>query len=101
MRFDDPALKTIGPAPSRVLVVFRDATELRWLRVLKRGFRHCTVAVETERGWVLIDALSHRTHIKWLSSDGPEGLVARFAAAGLHAIETRSRAAPARLAVIP
>lgn len=43
------------------LVVFTDATDLWWLRLLKPGFRHCFVALAGESGWVVVDPLSHRT----------------------------------------
>jgi hypothetical protein len=47
----------------RALVVFGNNTGLWWLRLLKPGFRHCFVALDTPAGWVVIDPLSHRTHI--------------------------------------
>jgi hypothetical protein len=39
------------------MVVFVDRTECRWLRSLKRGFRHCFVAVQHSRGWLVCDSL--------------------------------------------
>lgn len=43
------------------LVVFCDGTELWWLRLLRRGFRHCFVALAVEGGWIVVDPLSHVT----------------------------------------
>jgi hypothetical protein len=48
---------------ARALVVFGDGAGLWWLKWLRRGFRHCFVAVETSVGWVVIDPLSDRTRI--------------------------------------
>ncbi|KAF0139569.1 MAG: hypothetical protein FD153_922 [Rhodospirillaceae bacterium] len=46
-----------------MLVVFCDNTDLWWLRFLKRGFRHCFVALCDGRHWVTIDPLSHYTDV--------------------------------------
>lgn len=45
------------------LVVFADATDLWWLRPLRRGFRHCFVALAVDGGWVVVDPLSHVTSV--------------------------------------
>jgi hypothetical protein len=39
------------------MVVFVDRTECCWLRSLKRGFRHCFVALQHGRGWLVCDSL--------------------------------------------
>ena len=84
----------------RAIVVFRDATEIRWLRVLKRGFRHCAVLVQAGHGWVLCDALSHKTVINHIYKESSQGIIERLGAAGLHAIEVRLQTPPARMAPI-
>lgn len=48
---------------SRGVVVFADATDLWWLRLLRPGFRHCFVALAFPAGWVVVDPLSHRTGV--------------------------------------
>ena len=93
---DKPLESDIG----RAIVVFRDATEIRWLRFLKRGFRHCAVLVEVEGGWVLCDALSNKTVIKHIFIGYSWEIVGRLGAAGLHAIEVRMQTPPARMAPI-
>lgn len=45
------------------LVLFADATDLWWLRLLRPGFRHCFVALAYESGWVVVDPMSHRTAV--------------------------------------
>jgi hypothetical protein len=85
-------------AGNRAIVVFCDTTEIRWLRCLKRGFRHCAVVLEVEDGWILCDSLSNKTFIKQIFNMNSEALVQRFLAAGLHAVEVDVRTPPRRLA---
>lgn len=47
------------------LVVFADATDLWWLRLLRPGFRHCFVVLATAGGWVIVDPMSHVTSIAY------------------------------------
>lgn len=50
-----------GNVHKRALVVFSGRADLWWLRLLRPGFRHCFVVLQGDRGWVVVDALSHRT----------------------------------------
>ena len=43
-----------------VLVVFVGKTECRCLRWLKRGFRHCFVALRASDKWLICDSLKNR-----------------------------------------
>ncbi len=68
--------------PQNILVVFSDDTDIWWLKVLRRGYRHCFVMVDTIAGWVSIDPLLRQTEIiglgnidhdvltEWLISEG-------------------------------
>ncbi|MCM0019395.1 MAG: hypothetical protein NBV67_05325 [Tagaea sp.] len=85
---------------SQALVVFRDRTELRWLRWLARGFRHCAVVVRVGGDWVLIDSLSHSICVGRFAAEPIGRLAARYRAAGMIVVETRVRQAPADLAPI-
>jgi hypothetical protein len=62
---------------SPALVVFRDQTELAWLRWLARGFRHCAVVVRVGGDWVLIDSLSHSICVGRFAAEPISGLAAR------------------------
>tara|TARA_Y100001934_G_scaffold217928_1_gene258842 strand:+ start:1086 stop:1481 length:396 start_codon:yes stop_codon:yes gene_type:complete len=44
--------------PSCAYVVFDGQTELRFLKVLKSGFRHCFIILEFDNFWCSIDPLS-------------------------------------------
>jgi hypothetical protein len=78
------------------LVVFADNTDLKFLRSLRRGFRHCFVAVHTAGGWVICDPLSHQTDLSIVDGFSPQELAAWYRSYGMRVIETHVRAAPFR-----
>lgn len=49
--------------PRSALVVFCDATDLPWLRLLKPGFRHVFVALADGPHWITLDPLSPHTEV--------------------------------------
>ncbi|MBL4613957.1 MAG: hypothetical protein JKY27_03665 [Magnetovibrio sp.] len=52
-----------APAPRRALVVFSGDVDLKWLRVLRPGYRHCFVVVHSGDAWVLYNPLSNGTEL--------------------------------------
>lgn len=66
----------------KVWVVFSDQTDIRWLKILKRGYRHCFVLIHDGMRWITLDPLSHRMEVvahdtphdfdlpSWLSGQG-------------------------------
>ena len=88
-RRDDPAL-----------VVFMGSSDLKRLRLLRRGFRHCFVAVFTAGGWVICDPLSHQTDLGIVHGFSADELAGWYRNSGLRVIETRvsRRSPPARAA---
>ena len=44
-------------------VVFTGEADLKWLRILKPGFRHCFAVLESQGRWVIYNPLSHHTEI--------------------------------------
>lgn len=42
-------------------VAFTGKTELQWLRILKRGFRHCFVVLHDGKRWISLDPLASHT----------------------------------------
>lgn len=61
----------------RALVIFVGDTEIKWLRFLKKGHRHCFTIIEGQNGWAVYNPLSHYTEIK-LYPDLREDELARF-----------------------
>lgn len=54
-------------AQSAILVVFVGQTECRFLRWLKRGFKHCFVALKTNDRWVICDSLKNKIEFSILA----------------------------------
>ena len=53
----------MGLAGCRALIVFSGKTEVWWLRILRPGFRHCYVLIESYGNWLVYNPASHRTDI--------------------------------------
>lgn len=86
------------PSPAtRALVVFSGQADLRWLRLLRPGFRHCFVLLELGGAWVCVNPLAHRTSVEVWSlnpaTDLPGWLRAQ---AGLTVVEAEVRRPPRR-----
>ena len=47
----------------KLWVVFTDHTDLPWLRILKRGFRHCFVLMHDGQRWTSFDPLASHIDI--------------------------------------
>jgi hypothetical protein len=81
-------------AGREALVVFADDTSLKCLRPLRRGFRHCFVAVASCNGWVICDPLSHQTGLGFVQGLSAADMASWYRSRGLRVIATRTRAAP-------
>ena len=53
--FNPPITQTM---PLSAYIAFSGETELKWLHLLKKGYRHCFVVLEFEESWCCIDPLS-------------------------------------------
>jgi len=49
--------------PRRALVAFSGEADLKWLRLLKPGYRHCFVLIESADVWVVYNPLSNGTEV--------------------------------------
>ncbi|MBN1783375.1 MAG: hypothetical protein JW812_00205 [Alphaproteobacteria bacterium] len=56
----------IKPKPHWICayVLFRDEKKLKLLRILKKGFRHCAVILESENHWLYIDQTFFQTEMR-------------------------------------
>ncbi len=93
--------KAKAAIPSQALpaiVLFAGDTQLKWLRFLQPGFRHCLVAVRVGRAWVIIDPLSHKTGLSVVEGLSAEELAGWYESQGLKAVPTFVRRAPPKLA---
>lgn len=57
-------------------MVFVGTTEVKWLRILKPGFRHCFIIVGGRHGWVFLNPLLHRTELEWIGGYDETGAAA-------------------------
>lgn len=53
------------------LVVFSDRADLMWLRLLRRGFRHCFVVVQDGGQWIVCEPYSNLTVLGVLDQNDP------------------------------
>ena len=77
------------PAPDETgiaLVVFSGDADLNWLKLLKTGFRHCFIILESNGCWVIYDPLSHRTDISVVEGDDVFDLIRLYRARGMRAV---------------
>ena len=55
----DPVLSN----PQNAWVVFSGQADMPWLKILKPGFRHCSVLLNDGKSWISYDPLSNYTDI--------------------------------------
>ena len=77
-------------AAQRAFIVFGGGADQPWLRLLRRGFRHCFAALEDAAGWTVLDPLSGRLVVARLD------LPARLRPAGVLPPRRPRRARPVR-----
>jgi hypothetical protein len=87
-----------GPGSTPAIVLFASDTQVKWLRFLHPGFRHCLVAVKLGPAWIVMDPLSHKTALSVVEGFSADELVRWYEERGLKAIRTWVREAPAKLA---
>ncbi len=81
------------------LVVFSGQTDLRWLKCLKPGFRHCFVLIRSRDSWISIDPMAHMTRIDLHDLQPGQNLQEVLQEHGLTVIGTYLRDAPKVVAV--
>lgn len=82
---------------STALVVFSGTTQIAWLRVLRRGFRHCFVLVPANDGWIALDPLAHRLAVGSVGSLAAGEVAAHYTALGCTVVAAPLREPPRRI----
>ncbi len=80
----------------RALVVFSDRADLVWLRLLRRGFRHCFLVLGSPGGWISLNAMAHRVEVAVLPVDADFDLAGWYRAQGLMVLEAHPTIPPRR-----
>jgi hypothetical protein len=77
-------------------VVFCTDSDVPWLRILKRGFRHCMVVFHDGKHWLCIDPLSHMMDMRVI--DGERYDMPKIMAAQGHTVLKTQCRAPQKIA---
>lgn len=78
-----PRLRAARGAPQEVWIAFGGEADQPWLRLLRRGFRHCFAALRDEAGWTVVEPLSGRLLVARLAVPAGYDLPGFYARAGL------------------
>ena len=90
------APRTVCAAAPRAWVVFSGQAELWWLRLLRPGFRHCFVALNDGRHWVVVDPLAPFTDVAVLGIGAGYDLPGWFRGLGMIVLPAPMRPGHAR-----
>lgn len=82
----------------KALAVFSDGTNHPLSGILKAGFKHCFVAVQTGRYWVVVDAHRGVPEIEVVADAGYD-LAALYRGDGLTVIETEQTNKPSLMPI--
>lgn len=63
---------------NRAIVIFSGQSDLRILRLLKPGFRHCCLMIEVDQNWVFYNPMSHVTTMRIYSGLSLDEIVSWF-----------------------
>lgn len=83
----------------RALVVFGGDVDLKWLRFLRPGYRHCFALLQSSDRWVLYNPLSNGTEVEVWPGDREESLRAWLVQNGYEVIDEVVR--PLKPRVLP
>ena len=64
------------------MIIFVDHTECRWLQPLRRGFRHCFVALQHSSAWLVCDSLKSHMELTLLNPPSSFDLATYYASQG-------------------
>jgi hypothetical protein len=85
----------------KALVCFGESgPSLWWMRLLKKGFRHCFVALHDGWRWIIIDPLLHRTYVAVPPVDNGFDLAAQLRENGYTVVACEVLAPPLKMAPI-
>jgi hypothetical protein len=73
-----------------VLVIFSGETDIRWLRILKPGFRHCFACLHKNGQWIFYDPLANKTELSVLAGMDSIDLEFWFRQRGCTVVRTHS-----------
>ncbi len=78
-------------------VVFSDKTDIRILKILRRGFRHCFMIMQQDGRWILVDPRANKTDICLLPHPRDFNLPRYYANQGMTVVKVPSIKTPNRI----
>lgn len=78
-------------AGATALVFFSGRTTIKWLGLLKPGYRHCFVVFQWHDQWIIVEPLSHVLEVGILPGLTTDQVMAFYRQAGMTALETKIR----------
>lgn len=85
--------RTVRPSGESCAIVIFGPSQLPYLKVLRAGYQHCMIAVQSGGVWQLIDPLSNAFYMTELGIARPDEIITSFADQGFDAVPAQ-RAAP-------
>lgn len=89
---DNGCHQVIRPAGQSCAIVIFGSSQLPYLKLLKAGYQHCMIAVQSGAAWQLIDPLSNAFYVTELGIVHPDEIISSFADQGFDAIPVQRRA---------
>jgi hypothetical protein len=83
----------IRPAGQSCAIVIFGPSQIPYLQVLREGYQHCMIAVQSGPAWQLIDPLSNAFCVTELGIAHPAEIISSFVDQGFDAVATQ-RCAP-------
>lgn len=91
-----PAVTPVAGTPPRAYVGFGGDAGLRWLRLLKPGFRHCFLILNDGRHWLTLDPMAGWTEVAVQPVPAAFDLIEWYRQQGFLVVPATIRAQPAR-----
>lgn len=66
----------------RALVLFEDRRDVWYLRLFRRGFRHCFCVIGTNDGWIILDPIKSALVVLTFSGASEHDLTMHYASTG-------------------
>lgn len=79
----------IGDNMNNAIIIFSDNTDIKILKFLKKGFRHCLAVIEFNGTWIIYEPLCNKTKISVLNNTSEDDIVSSFSMIGAKVIKTK------------
>ena len=81
--------KNLGEYNTKALVMFCDSNSFGILKLLKKGYKHCFIAVKVDKDWIIYEPLLTRTEISIIKNADIHYVRKCFEMMGCQVLQTR------------